>query len=106
MGKRYQGELLGTLRLQSNACTEPISVHPIQSGIWNLVPADEGKENYRHSFISLIVFDKRQVWSVYFWNFGERKGWDVERKGLCLRMPEKDFEKFFGKYEIIKDSQQ
>lgn len=102
--KKYKGEILGTLQIQGNCCTEPMKVHPVNSGTWYLIPADLTDEQKKHQYnaTSLIPFDGRQIWEVYYFRFGDGSGWVAERNGLYLRMPEKDFERFFGKYEILE----
>ena len=102
MKKRYKGEILGTLRIQANWCTESIKIHPIGSGSWCLCPEDINDEQERIRFTSLIKFDGRQTWEVYYFGFADGCGWVVQRNGLYLRMPVRDFEYFFGKYEVIK----
>lgn len=104
LSKRYKGEILGTLQIQANNCTDTIKMHPINSGDWFLIPTDLTEQQKRHQYhaTSLIAFDGRQVWEVYYFRFGDGSGWVVQRKGLYLRMPEKDFERFFGKYEILE----
>ena len=103
MSKRYKGEILGTLQIQANCCTDSIRIHPISSGTWSLYPTEYDEQNGRiYNFASLIPFDGRQLWDVYYFKFADCRGWVVERNGLYLRMPEKDFERFFGKYEILE----
>ena len=104
MSKRYKGEILGTLQIQANNYTDTIEIRPICGGDWFLIPTDltEQQNRYQHYATSQIGFDGRQVWRVYYFRFGDGSGWVVRRKGLILRMPEKDFEHFFGKYEILE----
>ncbi len=103
MSKVYKGEILGELRLNNNNCTDRIRVHPVASGTWYLIPTDLTDEQKKHQYnvTSLIPFDGRQIWEVYYFRFGDGSGWVAERNGLYLRMPEKDFGKFFGKYRIV-----
>lgn len=102
MGKRYNGEILGTLQLKANDCTDYIKIHPVRSGYWFLIPTDltEQQKLHQSHATSLIPFDGRQIWNAYYFRFDNGSGWCVDRKGLYLRMPEKDFERFFGKYDI------
>lgn len=96
--KKDEG-IRGTLALQGNCCTEPMRVKPLHSGTWYLVPeTDTGKG--RH--VSLIRFDGRQTWEAYCYRFADEEGWVVEKPGLYLRMPVKDFEEFFGRWEITE----
>lgn len=101
MSKRYNGEILGELQIGSNCCTEPIKIHPLGSDTWHLVPDDIDSHKEKTDYVSLISFRKSQIWEVYYYRFADCQGWCVERQGLYLRMPEKDFERFFGKYKIL-----
>ena len=90
----------GTLKLGDNFCTNAIKIRPIKQGTWNLFPLHTyGVVDINHA--AVVYFDIRQQWTVYYYRFADTQGWCVERKGLLLRMPEKDFEAFFGKYEIL-----
>lgn len=102
MGKRYNGEILGKLHVGANCCTETVKIHPICQDTWHLVPPDVEERKYRYT--TLISFDRRQTWEVYYFKFADCSGWVAERNGLYLRMPEKDFERFFGKYEIVYET--
>ena len=104
MSKKYKGEILGTLQIQGNSCTEPMKIHPINSGTWYLIPDNltDSQKSHQYDYTSLIHFDGRQNWEVYYFCMGNEGGWVVQGKGLYLRMPEKDFERFFGKYEILE----
>lgn len=77
MSKRYDGEILGTLQLKGNNCTEPIRVHPVCGGHWFLIPTDltEQQKRHQHNATSLIPFDGRQIWEVYYFRFGDGSGW-------------------------------
>ncbi len=99
---KKEPRILGKLKIGANSCTEPIKIHPLGSDTWCLVPEDADSHREKIDYASLISFRKRQVWEVYYYRFADCQGWCVERPGLYLRMPEKDFEKFFGKYEIIE----
>lgn len=103
--KKDRDAIRGRLQLKGNCCTDPIKIHPFRSGTWFLIPTEltERQKTHQYDYTSLIPFDGRQVWEVYYFNFGDDGGWVVQRKGLYLRMPEKDFERFFGKYEIIEE---
>lgn len=105
MGKKYNGEVLGTLRYNEGTCTETIKIHPVECGTWHLIPEtiyeDQGKNVY--NYVSLISFDTRQTWEVYGYMEYGTKRWVVQKNGLYLRMPDKDFESFFGKYELIEE---
>ena len=79
-----------------------MKIHPVKSGTWYLIPADltSEEQNYQYYATSLVTFDTRQLWNVYYFRFAHGSGWIAERNGLYLRMPERHFEKYFGKYEI------
>lgn len=83
---------------------QTVKIHPIRSEVWKLSPSDEKSRTGGH--ISLILFDKRQVWKAYYYHFMDLDGWQVERGCMILRMPVKDFEMIFGKYEIRKTTGQ
>lgn len=109
MSKVYKGEILGELRLGNNDCTDRIKVHPVMSGDWFLIPPDltNGQKQHQYEFTTLIAFDGRQVWEVYYYACRDGGMWVAERKGMYLRMPAKDFERFFGRYRILpKDAPQ
>lgn len=103
MSKVYRGEILGELRLDNNNCTDRIKVHPIMSGDWFLIPPKltSGQKQHQYDFTTLIAFDGRQIWEVYYYDCRDGGMWVAERKGMYLRMPAKDFERFFGKYKIL-----
>ena len=90
------------LKLKSNGCTEHIRIHPIKSGSWFLVPINmtEKEKNSQYLCTSIIIFDIRQIWDVYYSKFEDGAVWVVERRGLYLRMRDKDFIYFFGEYKI------
>ena len=90
----------GTLEVGKNWCTQSIKIHPIHSGTWALVPLDIAKE-YSYGMTSLILFNKKQIWEVYYFMFADEQGWVLERSGMYLRMKDEDFEKFFGKFNIV-----
>ena len=92
--------ICGTLMLRGNCCTDQVKIKPVYSGTWYLVPEEDTGKG-RH--VSLIRFDGRQVWEAYFYRFVDEEGWVLQRNGMYLRMPVKDFEGFFGKYEIKKN---
>ena len=100
---KKEPEIRGKLQLKENFCTDPIKIHPIRSGHWFLIPDNltDCQKSHQYDYTSLIPFDGRQNWEVYYFCMGNEGGWVVQGKGLYLRMPEKDFERFFGKYEII-----
>ena len=102
---KKEPEIRGKLLLKENFCTDPIKIHPIQSGTWFLIPPDlnESQKMHQYDYTTLIHFDGRQIWEVYYFNFGDDGGWVVQKNGLYLRMPEKDFEKYFGRYEFVKE---
>ena len=60
---------------------------------------DENKKSSIHKgnddLGSLVCFNKKQVWEVYSFFYGE-KMWNCERKGLVIRLHEKDFKRIFG----------
>ena len=91
-----KSEILGELKLNNTGCTNSIKMHPIHSGTWCLCPIGMAERN--HHYASLISFDKRQMWDVYYSGVENFGVWIVERNGLYLRMPEKDFERFFWCY--------
>jgi len=101
MSKIYKGEILGELKLNNSDCTDSMKVHPVRSGNWFLVPQELTAKQKQHDFITLIGFDKRQVWEVYYCDYCDGGMWVAERHDMYLRMPAKDFEKFFGKYKIL-----
>lgn len=96
MDNTGKNKVCGNLSLQSNSCTEQVKIHPVTSGTWYLYPANMD----RPQFTSMIIFDRRQIWKAYYFRFADSSGWVVERNGLYLRMPEKEFERFFGKFKI------
>ena len=103
MRKIYKGEILGELKLNNSDCTDKIKVHPVMSGVWYLVPPEltNGQKQHQYDFTTLISFDGRQVWEVYYYDCRDGGMWVAERNGMYLRMPAKDFERFFGKYKIL-----
>ena len=100
--KKKAEEYIMELQIGSNGCTEPIKVHPVKAGAWNVTSTDLTDEERLHwyDYVSLIFFDKRQIWEVYYFRSASGRGWVARRSGMYLRMTEKDFEKFFGKYKI------
>lgn len=95
-----KNRVCGSLSLQSNSCTEQVKIHPVTSGTWYLYPADMDRPQKKTRFTSVVIFDRRQIWKAYYFHFADSSGWVVERNGLYLRMPEKVFERFFGRFEI------
>lgn len=89
---------------KGNGCTEPIRLHPIRSDtliLWR----DEENAAYEidKAFCkgSLVHLDGRQWWSVYYYDWGN--GWNCERKNVCLRLDEKDFQRIFGYIPVLHD---
>ena len=102
--KKKAEEYIMELQIGSNGCTEPIKVHPIKAGAWNVILTDltDEEQLHRYDYVSFIFFNKLQIWEIYYFRFinGSGGGWVARRSGMYLRMTEKDFEKFFGKYKI------
>lgn len=90
-------------KVQTNGCTEQFQLRHIRNEaliFWR----DE--DNDKHVIKkgsddrgSLIYFDVRQVWKVYFVTQGENI-WNCEWKNQTLRLHRKDFERIFGKVEV------
>lgn len=98
--KRDYNKILGTLTLNPNtSCSEHITIHPIRSDDWYLIPHNLSEEEAKQHK-SILHFDTRHKWDAYYYKFADCEGWVVERKELYLRMRKKDFERFFGKYEV------
>ena len=97
--KKKAEEYIMELQIGSNGCTEPIKIHPAKTGSTDLT--DEERLHW-YDYVSLIFFTKRQIWEVYYFRSasGIGSGWVARRSGMYLRMTEKDFEEFFGKYKI------
>lgn len=106
MSKKYTGEILGTLQIKSNYCTDSIFIKPIRPGgliMYSYCDTNEDKLG------SLIDFNGNQIWKAYYFKFPpntchgpkEHKGWNLEWKNITLRLCEKEFERNFGKYEIL-----
>ena len=110
MNKKYKDELIDTLQLKSNHCTESIFIHPVRSGTLILYSKEDENEDKLGSLINL---HRNQMWEAYYFKFApntccgpkEYKGWDLtnDKKGICLRLCEKEFERYFGKYEILEE---
>lgn len=91
------------LRCKENGCTDVIKIHPVNSGTYTLYPAslDEAKEQRRYLYTSQIMFDKRQIWEAYLYSDKNGEAWILERKGMLIRMTQKNFREFFGdEYEV------
>ena len=81
-----------TLHMKDNACSEHVTVHPVIRAPFLL---------YSGELASIVAFDKRQLWTVFFAADVRTPCWVVSRGSLYLRMSVKDFEYYFGKYEVI-----
>ncbi len=107
MAKKYNGEILGTLPIKSNYCTDRIFIKPVRPGggltLYSKYDTNEEKLG------SLIDFHGNQIWEAYYFKFPpntcvgpkEYKGWELKWKNINLKLCEKEFERYFGKYEIL-----
>ena len=88
---------------QANGCTCQFQLRPIRNEtliFWRDEYNDKheiakGSDDYG----SLIHFDVRQVWNVYFFTHGKNM-WNCEWKNLTLRLHRKDFERIFGEVMV------
>ncbi len=92
-----------THKIQRGGCTEKFNLRPIRN--YELVFwRDEGNEKREINKVvddagSVIFFNTRQVWNVYFFTHG-RNMWNCEWKNLVLRLHEKDFARIFGEVNV------
>ena len=92
-----------THKIQGNGCTEQFKLRPIRNEILILWldecndkhTIEKGKDDYG----SLIHFNTRQEWDVYYFSYGNQ--WNCQWKNLTLRLHKKDFERIFGKVNGI-----
>ena len=88
-----------THKIQGNGCTEQFTLRPIRKEtliFWR----DEGNDKHeiekgKDDRGSLVNFNTRQEWAVYYFSYGDQ--WNCEWKNLTLRLHRKDFERIFGK---------
>lgn len=83
------------LVVRGNSCTDKIRIRPVRS---DCIAFQKYKENDNHA--SLVCISKRQWWTCYHYNVGEI-GWVCERDAIYLRLSEDDFERIFGRIEVI-----
>ena len=83
-----------TLQIRDNCCTDQIKIHPICGKVYYIGGKDSSEGVH-------IYFDKRQVWSAYYYRFADAQGWVLSRGIMQVTLPNKEFERIFGEYEIL-----
>lgn len=89
-----------------NCCTEEFELHPIRNYTYSFRFDNEYKDElgyYDKQFAvvqSLMAFDTRQVWKVYFADVGCRE-WNCERGNITLRLSPPGFKRVFGEIKVV-----
>lgn len=83
-----------TLQIKDNCCTDRVRLHPIKAHMYY---KDGG--NYNEGVH--IFFDKRQIWTAYYYHFADVQGWQLSHGIIKVRMSNDEFKRVFGDIEIL-----
>ena len=83
------------LKVGDNWCTPKAKIHPNHEGMLIL------HANTYFVQSALIYLDKRQVWTVYYYQ-PNPSGWCCERENVSFNLSEEGFRYYFGDAEIEK----